>query len=271
MKMKLGLSTASYFQKIMIEDAVLDIGAHGVQTCELFLNTFSEYEPDFIAMLADRVQMAGMSVYSVHPMSTQFEPQLFSVHSRQRIDAWSLYERILRGARKLGAQVYVMHGPVHLAGAAKNIQLARIAPIFRDLSDMAASYGVTLALENVSWCAFNSPAFGRALRETLGPGSLKYTLDIKQAVRSGHDPLDFIEAVGPDIVNLHLCDAAPGGDGGTCLRMPGFGVCDFQGLYDALQRQGADYAAFIEVYSDMYEDVAALYESYLSMRAIFCR
>lgn len=267
--MKLGISTACYFQKSMIEDTVLDIGAHGVQHCELFLNTLCEYEPDFIALLADRLAMAGITPYSVHPMSTQYEPQLFSIHPRQRSDALALYERVLRGARTLGAKVYVMHGPVHLSGAAKNISLDRLVPIFRELSDIAANYGVTLALENVSWCVFCTADFGHDLRERIGAGRLKYTLDIKQAMRVGQDPMSFVEAVGPDIVNVHLCDAVLGHDGRLNLRLPGFGAFDFAALRDALKKQGADCTAFIEVYSDMYTDSDELYDSYARMRTIF--
>ena len=93
--MEIGLSTASYFQKLQIEDAILDIGAHGVPLCEVFLNTFSEYEPAFVELLAERLACANVKVFSVHPMSMQFEPQLFSIHPRQREDALNLYERVL--------------------------------------------------------------------------------------------------------------------------------------------------------------------------------
>lgn len=269
--MKLGISTACYFQKTMIEDAILDIGAHGVQLCELFLNSFCEYEPDFFSLLLDRVNETGIKVYSVHPMSTQFEPQLFSIHPRQRADAWTVYERVLRGARKLNAEVYVMHGPVHLSGAAKNISLGHIAPIFRDLSNLARTYGITLTLENVSWCAFRTPEFGRALREALGEDCLKYTLDVKQAVRAGADPLAFVDAVGPDIVNVHLCDVRRDRSDRVSLRMPGQGDFDFAALYDALICAGANAQAIIEVYSDMYENPSALYDSYARMLTIFDR
>ncbi len=49
--MQLGISTASYFQKMMVEDAIPALGAEGVPVCELFLNSFSEYEPDFFRCL----------------------------------------------------------------------------------------------------------------------------------------------------------------------------------------------------------------------------
>lgn len=202
-------------------------------------------------------------------MSTQFEPQLFSIHPRQRRDAMTLYERVLCGGRRLGAKVYVMHGPVHLAGAARNIGIGRIAPIFRELSDVASAYGITLTLENVSWCVFNTPEFGRSLRESLGDDRLKFTLDVKQAVRSGQDPLAFVDALGTGIVNVHLCGAEKMADGRLALSMPGRGSFDFAALHAALQRQKAKYAAFIEVYSDMYSDFSELYDSFARMRTIF--
>ena len=163
--LQIGISTASFFNRMTIEDAVLQLGAHGVPAAELFLNSFCEYEPAFTAMLAERARAANLRIHSVHPMSTQFEPQLFSLHPRQREDAFRIYERVLQAARTLGAACYVMHGAATLNGAAKNLELARIAPIFSELDEMARAYGVTLALENVSWCLFCTPSFGLRLRE----------------------------------------------------------------------------------------------------------
>lgn len=258
--MQIGISTASYFNRMPIEDAVRDIGAHGVPVAELFLNTFSEYEPDFVECLAQRLEKAGVSAHSVHPMSTQFEPQLFSLHPRQRKDAFRIYERVLQAAKRLGARCYVMHGAATLGGAAKNLELERIAPIFCELNDMAEGYGVTLALENVSWCVFASPAFGLALRERTGD-RMHYTLDIKQAVRSGYKPRDYIDAVGDRLVNVHLCDYSVREDGRFLWCMPGQGVCDFAAVAAALRAHGYTGPAFVEVYSDMYRTLDALFDS----------
>lgn len=210
--MQIGISTASFFNRMPIEDAVTALGLHGVEPVELFLNSFSEYEPSFVDLLQQRVRAAGVSVYSVHPMSTQFEPQIFSLHPRQRVDALAIYERVLRAAKHLGAHCYVMHGAATLAGAAKNLELSRIAPIFCELIDIAAGYGITLALENVSWCVFSSPDFGLRLREATGD-RMHYTLDIKQAARSGYSPLDYIDVMKGRLVNVHLCDYAKNADG----------------------------------------------------------
>ena len=264
--MEIGISTASYFNKLQIEDAILDIGAHGVRLCELFLNTFSEYEPEFVELLAERLKSAEVQVFSVHPMSMQYEPQLFSIHTRQRADAWSLFERVLSAGQRVGASHYVMHGPARLFGGVKNIEMARIAPILLDLDALAADYGIQLTLENVSWCIFNEPEFGARLQDFTG-GKIKHTLDVKQAVRSGYDPVDFIRAVGDQIVNVHLCDATSLPGRSARYDMPGFGGYDFCNMFNLLAEKGYTGPAFIEVYSDMYSEIPVLYESYRRMRS----
>ncbi len=268
--MEIGLSTASYFQKMQIEDAIPDIGAHGVPVCEVFLNTFCEYEPPFVELLAERLSAANVKVFSVHPMSMQFEPQLFSIHPRQRADALTIYERVLSAGKRLGARYYVMHGPARLFGGVKNIELARIAPIFVDLADRAAKYGIQLTLENVSWCVFNEPEFGARL-QTMTGGTIKHTLDVKQALRSGFDPIDYIRAVGEQIVNVHLCDATRLPSGGVRYDMPGFGEYDFVGMLNLLGEKGYCGPAFIEVYSDMYAEIPMLYESLSRVQNIVSR
>lgn len=268
--MEIGISTASYFNKMQIEDAIPDIGAHGIPVCEVFLNTFSEYEPPFIELLSERLKKANVGVFSVHPMSMQFEPQLFSIHPRQREDAQTIFRRVLAAGKRLGARYYVMHGPARLFGGVKNIGLERISPILIDLAAVAASYGIQLTLENVSWCVFNEPDFGIRLQEATG-GVLKHTLDVKQAIRSGFDPMDYIRAVGEHIVNLHLCDATQLPSGGVRYEMPGFGEYDFVSMLNLLAEKGYKGPAFIEVYSDMYSKIPTLYESVARVEQIVSR
>lgn len=267
--MEIGISTASYFQKFTTEGAVDDIASHGVRLCEIFLNTFSEYVQPYTDMLARRILDNGIRVYSVHSMSTQFEPQLFSIHPRQYADGVALYRRVLEAAQSFGATHYVMHGPPLLSGAAKNIQLARIVPILVAMRDIAAEYGVTLTLENVSWCILSSPAYTQSLRGAIGEGKLKYTLDVKQALRSGYTPLEYLDAMGTDVENVHLCDAVTDSGGKLLLKMPGHGNFDFAALRSALSQKGYRGPAFIEVYSDMYQSTPALYESLDRMRTVF--
>lgn len=260
--MKVGISTASIFNKAMVEDTPAMLSPLGCQMIEVFLNTFSEYRPDFVRLLRKRIDDAGLAVYSVHPMSNQFEAQLFSIHPRQKSDAFSVYRDVLNAGRILGATHYVMHGSPHLGGTAKNLEMERIIPIFAELLDIAAEYGITLCLENVSWCFFHAPAFGADLRRRLGDRRLKFVLDIKQAIRSGEDPFAFVEAVGEDMENWHLCDYAFDEAGKLSLKMPGHGQCDFLALGKAMVNKGYSGPAFIEVYSDMYGNLDELKSSF---------
>lgn len=259
--MEVGISTASYFSKLQIEDAVLDIGAHHVPLCEMFLNSFSEYEPEFVEMLAGRMKRAGLKAFSIHPMSMQYEPQLFSLHPRQRGDAWKLFEQVLKDGQTLGVSHYVMHGPARLFDGVKNISLTRIAPILVELADMARGYGIQLTLENVSWCIFNQPDFGARLLDEIGTETLRFTLDVKQAIRSGYDPVDYIKTVGDYIVNVHLCDATRLPNGTTRYDMPGFGEYNFEKMFESLAAHRYGGPSFIEVYSDMYDSIPTLYIS----------
>ena len=256
--MEIGISTASFFNKMLNEDAVTDIGRHGVKLCEAFLNTFSEYTPAFADLMKERADAHGITYYSVHPQSPQFEPQLFSIHPRQRADALEIYDRVLTAGETLGARVYVMHGAATLNGAVKNMELARIAPIFVELTERAATHGLTLALESVSWCICCTPDFVTALREATGD-RMHFTLDIKQCVRAGYDPLRFLDAMGDRLVNVHLCDVERTPEGRWRWRMPGEGTYDFAGLFERLADMGYQGPAFVEVYSDMYTDMAELY------------
>lgn len=262
--MELGISTASIFTNAEPMAVPAILGRMGVKKIEVFLNTFSEYEPDFARALKAHIDDAGLSAYSVHPMSVQFEAQLFSSHPGQKKDAFALYEKVLTAASILGATHYTMHGALHLlggAGAVRNHRLEKLAKVFKELLDIAEDNGIRLCLENVSWCFYNCPETALALRQMLGDRRLQFVLDIKQAARCGQDPFGFIEAVGEDMGNIHLCDYISGSQG-LQLKLPGEGTFPFAAMKRALEKKGYAGPAFIEVYSDMYESFDRLQASY---------
>ena len=180
-------------------------------------------------------------------------------------------EQVLADGKRLGASHYVMHGPARLFGGVKNIGLTRIAPILVELSVLARQYDIQLTLENVSWCVFNEPEFGVRLLDAIGGDALRFTLDVKQAVRSGHDPMEYIRAVGSRIVNVHLCDATQQENDAARYAMPGAGNYDFVQMFDELASFGYQGPAFIEVYSDMYRQIPELYESYARMLTLYAQ
>ncbi|MDL2234890.1 sugar phosphate isomerase/epimerase [Christensenellaceae bacterium OttesenSCG-928-L17] len=264
--MEVGLSTASFFGKYDLEDIPARIHAIGADVCEVFLNTFSEYQPSFIELLRARILEEGLRVFGVHPMSVQFESQLFSIYTRQRTDAEELFEQVLRAGARLGATCYVMHGPAGMYGAAKNVQLERIGPMLQKLCERAGEHGITIAWENVSWCLFSRPEVGKELLAATGADDLRFTLDVKQAARSGYAPEDYVRAMGGRLMNVHLCDYLLREGGGIYPRLPGKGVCDYTALRAALQEVNYKGPAFLEVYSDLYEEEEALQESFAYVR-----
>ncbi len=261
-----GISTASFFDTLMLEDAPALFRQWNVKTAEYYLNSYCEYDPAFVDRLARMTEDAGIRVVGVHPMSLQYEPLLFTPHPRQRADALKAYALVLRAGERLGADHYVMHGPVVLNGVAKNLQLERLAPIFDELSDMAADHGLRLTLENVSYSIMPTPEIGKEIH-LLIRRPLYHTLDIKQAIRAGVDPLAFVDALGEYILAVHACDCDFSGEKPRyCL--PGQGNYDFKGLLSALGKKGFDGAVLLEAYSDMYRDPIELKEAYENLKTI---
>ena len=259
--MRIGMSTASFYNLKMIEELPALYHEWGVRNAEYFLNSFCEYEPEFVSMLAERTKANGVTVCSIHPMSSMFETQQFSLHPRQSGDAKKIYEKVLKAGKMLGAHRYCMHGAAHLSGAAKNLEYFRIAPVFDELSEMALSYGIRLTLENVSWCFCREPEFALRLLDAMKTDGLHFTLDVKQAVRSGVDPFAFAEAIGERIDAVHCCDCRME-DGRVHYLLPPYGGFDFKGLIGALQKKGFDGDVLLEVYSDMYDSLPQLRDSF---------
>ncbi len=263
--MQIGMSTASLFGRYDVEDALLRMEVFGVRLCEVFLNTYLEYEEEFVSLLKQRIETARLQIYSVHPMGTQFEPQLFSLHARQRADAWKIFESVLCAAKSLGARYYVMHGPASMGGMVKNMEFSRIGPITQELCAMAAQYGVTIAWENVSWGLYNTPGFGPELMRATRGDDLRFTLDIKQAARSGYSPFDFLNAMEGALVNVHVCDYTQGVDR-VRPALPCKGECDWARLRKELEAIGYSGPVMYEVYSDLYKTENEMLQSLNEVR-----
>ena len=258
-----GISTASFFDTLMLEDAPALLRQWGVHYAEYYLNSYCEYDPAFVDRLARETEDAGIRVVSVHPMSLQYEPLLFTPHPRQRSDAMKAYEMVLRAGERLKADHYVMHGPVVLNGVAKNLQLERLAPIFDQLSDMAEDHGLHLTLENVSYSIMPTPEIGLAIHSLISR-PLYHTLDVKQAIRAGVDPMAFADALGEYILAVHACDCDLSGQTPRyCL--PPRGGYDFKKLIDALREKGFSGAVLLEAYSDMFRDKSELRDAYIAL------
>ncbi len=251
--MKFGISTASLFGRYNTEDALEFLNKNGCETAEVFLESFCEYNAEFGKTL--KARKGGVDVHSVHVLTTQFEPQLYSLNERAKQDSFCILEGAMAAAREIGAGYYTFHGGARFKKTPLNIDFDRIGAVTNDIIAVAGRYGVQLAHENVHWGYYNYIGFFKELKKRAP--ALKGTLDVKQARQSGIDCAEFIDEMGQDIVTVHLSDI----DGCGKMCLPGRGITDYKELFSRLGGAGFDGAVLLEVYKNDFENVSELFRS----------
>lgn len=251
--MKIGISTASLFARKNTEDALEFLSKSGIDTTEIFLESYCEYNRQFGKLLKER--KGNIDVHSVHTLTTQFEPQLFSLNERAKKDSFDFLDTTMQAAQEVGAKYYTFHGQARLKRTPLVIDFERTAKHVQMIIDAIKKYGVTLAYENVHWSYYNYVGFFEELKKrTVG---LKGTLDIKQARQSGIDYREFLSEMGTDIVTVHISDADENGK--MCL--PGKGITDFGDMFNRLSGVGFDGAVLLEVYTNDFDKESELFDS----------
>ena len=252
--MKTGVSTACFFGREQIEDSFDTLRRMGVDVTEVFLNTFSEYEKGFVEQLAAR--RGGINVHSVHAHGTCFEPELFSSHDRIRADAEETFKKVCAAGFMLGAKYYTFHGPALKVSRPFGVDYLSFSARLNRLCEIAAGYGMKIAYENVSWAYGNNLDFFRTLLP-LCP-ELKTTLDVKQAIYSGLDPIKVLDVMGSRLATVHICDM----DAKNHPCLAGKGKYPFAKFFKALAADYPDMTVLIEVYKDCYSSYDELAENY---------
>lgn len=248
--METGISTASFFPRLYTEDALTEIASLGVNVSEVFFASRCEYTDEFGDVLLDRLARAqNMRVHSVHALTNQFEPELYSLNDRAYGDAIATFESVCKVAQKIGAKNYTFHGATMLKKAVRySFNYDLITQRVNILCDLAEKYGVTLCYENVHWAYFCNPAFYAAIKDRCP--KLGATLDIKQAMQSGISWRDYLDVMKGRLKTVHLCDYDDNGN----LCLPGKGTFDFVALYRALAEAGFDGPCLMEVYTKSYKE-----------------
>ncbi|MBE7086824.1 MAG: sugar phosphate isomerase/epimerase [Clostridiales bacterium] len=261
--MKIGISTSSLFGRYPTEDALAFLNRNNVQTVEVFLESFSEYNKEFGKLLSGI--KGDTDVHSLHVLTTQYEPQLYSVNERAKVDSFKILEMAMQAGKEIGAKYYTFHGVARIKRTPLVIDFDRVAKITQDIIEVLKKYSITLAYENVHWSYYNYIGFFNELRKrTVG---LKGTLDIKQARQSDIHYKHFIDEMGKDIVTVHLSDVDENGK--MCL--PGKGVTDFYDLFSRLSDVGFDGAFLIEAYKSDFEKESELFESVEFLKEVACK
>lgn len=251
--MKAGISTATLFNRLYNEDALALFAEWKIETAEVFLTSFSEYEPSFAEMLSGK--KGSLAVTSFHVLNTQFEPQLYNAHPRVRADAYAWLDKALASARILGAKNYSFHGLARIKRTFRE-DIPRTAELTREIAEHCAAYGVSLCLENVEWAFYNRPGLFRELKARCP--RLQGVLDIKQARISGYDYKEYLREMGSAISHVHVSDVTD--EGAMCLA--GRGTFDFDELFRALRGEGFRGAVLIENYAGDYRDLGELKSAY---------
>lgn len=258
--MKIGISTSTFFNTIRAENMFEFMHKMRVDTAEVRLNTFSEYEKAFVDNLA-RLRL-GVNVNSVSALSTQFEPQLFSPNMRVRADAEILFRKVCYACFAFGAKFYSFCGPINLEGY-RDFDYARLGQRFNQLSDIAATYGVTLSLKNCRWSYAATPEFFKKITERCP--QLFTTLSLYHAECAGYDLREFIDVCPPQrIASIEVSDY-------TKLEwcLPGRGRYRFDRLFAELDRRRITAPVLIAADSECYTDIVQVKAAYEYLTSLY--
>lgn len=252
--MKLGISTASLFGRLDSEKALEFLSNTPIETAEIFLESFCEYNKKFGKKLA-KIK-GNLDINSVHVLTTQYEQTLYSQNEKAKQDSFMLLDNAMACAEKFKAKYYTFHGVARLKKLPFKIDFDRVGRITNDIIQVTKKHGITLAYENVHWCYYNYIGFFSELKKRVP--DLKGTLDIKQARLSNVACGEFISEMASDIVTVHLSDIDENGK--MCLPSKK-GVTDYNEIFKRLKDVGFNGAMLLEVYKDDFNELEELFES----------
>lgn len=246
--MEIGISLACFYP-MEPENVVSEVLSLKIKACEIFLNTQSELDEEYLYSLREKCDEAGLRIHSIHPFTSAIEHYMFfSPYPRRIKDSMEFYRQYAKAAGILGASVVNIHGDrgVGLQNFDRYVEL--VSPLLQ----LQEQTGIIFSLENVYYNSVNCPEFVDKLKAKLP--DVRFTLDLKQAHKGGEDPYLLAEAMGSSIVNFHVNDFD---DCHLCM-LPGQGSVDYKRLFEILGRSGYDGPALIEVYRDNFSGVHEL-------------
>jgi sugar phosphate isomerase/epimerase len=132
--MQTGISTASLFVRKNTEDALEFLAQNGVNSAEVFLESYSEYNKKFGRIL--KKAKGDMPVHSIHTLTTQFEPTLYSLNDRAMADSYKLLENTLKCAKEIGAKYYTFHGVARVKRTPMTINFERVGLYTQKIIDL---------------------------------------------------------------------------------------------------------------------------------------
>jgi len=234
---QIGLSTAALYPTHLTEDALTTIARLGFRVAEVFLQAEEEYTPAFGAELDRRRRALGLRVHSLHLYASFFD--LWSPYPRLIRETRERFRRLLEVAAILEIRALTWHGLRY------GVDNPRLVAAFFDSAawagEQAQAAGVTLCIENVSWCYLRTPEQVHTILQAGLP--VGFTFDAFQAGETGTDPATLIRAMDSRLTTVHLADYAP--DGPRHLP-PGEGTLDWPIILRTLQEVGYEGPLLLE-------------------------
>jgi sugar phosphate isomerase/epimerase len=238
----------------------------GVPVAEVFMNSLAELEKSNLSRYKAEMKARDIEIISFHPYTSAFESLLFFSEYTQRIsDGIEQYKRFFEGAAELGAKYFVFHGeritPTFSRGLADR---ERVCESYGLLIEAANSFGIVFTQENVNAFRSQSADYINHLSQLVP--ELKFTFDLKQAMRAGCDYGDIINAMGEKLCHIHINDF---GEHECCLPFEGnVDLYDVKKRLDAVGYAG-DY--ILEVYRASFDSNEKLILSLEKTKELFCK
>lgn len=231
----IAVSSGAFYPHVPTEEVPDRAAALGITTVELMLQTAGEYDPAFIADVAARARDAGVTVRSVHTLH-RLHP-FFDPYRRRVQEGRELFQRGIEAAATLGAEVLVWHG-ARRGEIREQEGWDRFVDTTSELAAACGAAGVTLGLENVSWCALATVRdvvrMAASMEEIAPAAQLGFVFDPFQAMRAEANPFMILAAMGNRLVNVHISDFAAEGD----HLPPGEGTIPWSALLRAIAGSG---------------------------------
>ncbi|CAA9568998.1 MAG: hypothetical protein AVDCRST_MAG49-3390 [uncultured Thermomicrobiales bacterium] len=208
--LRLGLSSGALYPHVPTEVVPEVAATLGIGDLELMLQSAGEYDPAFARVLRTALGDAGVRAHAVHTR-TALHP-VVDPYPRRIAEGRAMFDRAIALCVEVGAGVLVWHGPTRreLALEPDAVQ-DRLPEVAAELAAACGAAGITLAVENVSWCALASvrdvAAFAAAVVPILTPGArLGFAFDPFQSAEADANPFMVLAAMGDRVVDVHLSD-----------------------------------------------------------------
>ncbi len=251
--MNIGISTGCFYPQ-KTDEALIRAGEIGAEYVEIFFNTHSELEEEYVYKLKNILDKYNMKAISIHPYTSAIETfMFFSMDNYKLKDSISLYEKYFKACNILDCKYVVIHGCFN---DKKYMDMKTYCDNLNELSKKAREYDVYISQENVFKykCGYENN-----IREFIkyADKDIKFTFDIKQTVKSRQSIYKILEHTKDRISHLHISDYI----GRTHSLIPFCGKFNYDRFFKYIKDNTTAQAAIVEVYSSAIKNDYQLVEA----------